>query len=120
MYQLQGRQFRDFFNLVRDTDALLPAKSGNETNQSSDFSQPMVFPNQKSQRILQGAKAMEDIRQASRQPDFRGDLTAYFLNINSLPSIRVSLDKLAQIMQMAFDPYLVRPPPMTGSSRSRR
>lgn len=120
MCQSQARQFRDSSNLVRDTDTLLPAKSGHETNQTSDFSQPMVLPNQKSQRILQGAKAMEDIRQASRQPDFRGDLTTYFLNINSLPTIRVSRDSLAQIMQMAFDPYLVRPPPMTGSSRSRR
>ncbi|KAF5674640.1 hypothetical protein FCIRC_7705 [Fusarium circinatum] len=85
-----------------------------------DFSQPMVLPNQKSQQILQGARAMEDIRQASRQPDFRGDLTEYFLSINSLPTIRVSRDSLAQIMQMAFDPYLVRPPRMTSSSRPRR
>ncbi|KAF5668776.1 hypothetical protein FDENT_11705 [Fusarium denticulatum] len=65
-------------------------------------------------------KGNEDIRQASHQPDFRGDLTAYFLAINSLPTIRVSRDSLAQITQMAFDPYLVRPPRMTSSSRSRR
>ncbi|RSM02614.1 hypothetical protein CEP52_007898 [Fusarium oligoseptatum] len=53
-----------------------------------DFSQPIVAPKQKTQRILQGAIPMQAIRRPSALPDFRGDLTNYFQRVNSLPTQR--------------------------------
>ncbi|KAH7176976.1 hypothetical protein EDB81DRAFT_850758 [Dactylonectria macrodidyma] len=85
-----------------------------------DFSQPIITPNQRTQRILQGAIPMQDIRRPSGLPDYRGDLTSYFQEVNALPSQRVGRDALAQIMQMANEPRFIRPPPIPVSSRSRR
>ncbi|KAM0425347.1 hypothetical protein ACHAPT_009403 [Fusarium lateritium] len=71
-----------------------------------DFSK-IYTDNVQTKRFPTSAIAMEDVRQPSSNPDF-DDLDEYFHKINALTVQRVSRGDLAEIMQMATQPQLVR------------